>query len=69
MSLPSYKICITCGKHIFDNVIVYNKGIFCGEECKNEDINRSNIHRSTIDYFQNYVPHTLMMSSINGRDF
>lgn len=65
----SKKACTTCGEINFDRsaIIYYNKGVFCGEKCRDEDIRRSELHSPIIKYHQNYVPFTLMMHHQSGR--
>jgi hypothetical protein len=65
----SLKPCTNCGEKDFDRsqVVYYNKGCFCSDLCKAEDIRKTNLHKGRIDYTQSYVPLTLMMSSVNGR--
>lgn len=66
----SYKqICITCGKKIigYNNKIVYHRGLFCGETCKNEDIRRFGKSESR-GLIMRIKERTLMMNYTSGRN-
>lgn len=65
----SKKNCTNCGIRDFDRnqIIYYNKGAFCNETCKSEDIRKSEIHSPTINYITKNPPRTLMMNSTSGR--
>jgi hypothetical protein len=66
----SYKqICITCGKKIigYNNKIVYHRGLFCGEICKNEDIRRFGKSESR-GPIKRIKERTLMMNYTSGRN-
>lgn len=64
--------CVTCGKKLdfgtieYRNSIYYNKGLFCTQTCKDEDIKRLN-RIGTIDKITYPPPRTLMMNQTNGR--